>query len=349
MKKKSICRTIIHRNYIWKIVLLLNAFLGFGANFAFCLGGFGIEGIKSGFDGEIVPFGLLTLLSGFCLLFVVNRFFNPSKSPFARYVLTQSPEGADMCALFDEIDQDLADTAETAKLRIGKRWMLGPRGLFGNVAIRIEGIVGVFIFYISKRQGYGIRVHDENFGYLLDGFYPEDAANSAFSLILEAAPPGILSGNHKAEKNYMALSEDALRSYHNGLKKRRREAAAAKDEREQQQRFRLEGSNILPTTRMDIDMLSDAVASLTGQDFLCLIPLTPIPCEKGVFTTLQCATIPDEPGRLFVECLFSNNGKISMCHVTADIAQTRLLFERLFTAEEIPNLKVFPDFEDVRL
>jgi hypothetical protein len=46
--------------------------------------------------------------------------------------------------------------------------------------------------------------------------------------------------------------------------------------------------------------------------------------------------------------LFSNDGKISAWQATADATQTRALFERLFTAGDIPDLKSFPDFKDMK-
>jgi hypothetical protein len=182
----------------------------------------------------------------------------------------------------------------------------------------------------------------------MDGFQTKDISYSAYSLLLEAAPPGILSGDAKEEAAFLKFSDEQRQSYFRALKRLRKDGAAGEAERESQE-FRLEGARILPTTRVDGGMISDAVGTLTGDDFICLSPIAPIRCEKGNFTTLQCAVPPDKPALRHVECIFSDGGEISLWRATADIGQTRRFFENLYMSGEIPNLKTLPDFEALLL
>jgi hypothetical protein len=353
---KHICAHLIRRNYLFKICFALLVY-GIGAwqlsgvygrwrrmwdlspnadsaplSFLVYLGN--DEHFTSG--PLLLPF--FPLVSGICVVCLVFLWSNPSKTAFGKNILRQSPQGSDLRTLFAEIDADVAGphTKRYGRLYIGEKWIVGQRGMYGGSAvIRRADICGVF--YVYKQEG-AIRVYDRaRDGYLFTAAYVRKKSQlDVYYLLIGAAPPGVLRGDAEAEAGMAALSEEEWRNYLRDL-----DAwcagKAAEDVRRVWQDFRLDGSRILPTSRLDARVLAEAVANLAPGDFVRLAPLEPQDGGKGKLLELRCEPDGDNPARRAVSALFAENGETRRSSAVLDLEEAQLVFARLYTEGEIPD------------
>jgi hypothetical protein len=168
--------------------------------------------------------------------------------------------------------------------------------------------------------------------------------------------PDIVCGGPEKYDAYMTEEPETRKKYYEHFERQRGKRPAFESESESKQDFRLEGSKLLPTSRIDKALLERTVRELTPGDWVTLSSIEPLPYGTGTFIGLQCVH-PEADAQLaadvfasetrFVTIGFAQNGEIRRQSAMLLTKQAADLFVALYTDKTAPDFDKMPGFEKV--
>jgi hypothetical protein len=123
-----------------------------------------------------------------------------------------------------------------------------------------------------------------------------------------------------------------------------------------QRDFRVEGSRLLPTSRIDREHLERFVAELAPGDWVAISAINPIDCEKGKFLWLRCVFADEgEQGADFAASrsrfvtirFLENNGNKFDQNATLPARMVADMFIALYETGKAPDFDGMPGIERV--